>query len=118
MANQLDPNWLFSTTAQSAAALVAIVGGFLVSRVLGLNTERERLLRKYRELRSRAQILGFSYQRLHEERLAVSKEWFLEAHLGKIFDSRGQVSAAELLDDRIPIGSSEEEMTLFAEHLP
>jgi hypothetical protein len=34
-----DPNWLLSTIAQSTAALVAIVGGFLVSRLLALITE-------------------------------------------------------------------------------
>ena len=28
----VDPDWLLSSTAQSAAVLVAIVGGFLVSR--------------------------------------------------------------------------------------
>jgi hypothetical protein len=45
MAN-IDPNWLLSTTAQSAAALVAIVGGFLVSRVVGLQSTRDGLLRQ------------------------------------------------------------------------
>lgn len=38
-----DPNWLLSTTAQSSAALVAIVGGFLLSRVLALAAERNGL---------------------------------------------------------------------------
>jgi hypothetical protein len=38
-----DPNWLLSTTAQSAAALVAIVGSFLVSRVISLVGQRESL---------------------------------------------------------------------------
>jgi hypothetical protein len=38
-----DPNWLLSTTSQSAAAIVAIVGGFLVSRVIGLTAERNAL---------------------------------------------------------------------------
>jgi hypothetical protein len=35
-----DPNWLLSTTAQSGAALVAIVGGFLVSRLVTLRSDR------------------------------------------------------------------------------
>lgn len=116
-ANQVDPNWLLSTTAQSAVALVAIIGGFLVSRVLGLNSEREQLLRKCRELRNRAQVLGASYQEIHDERLAISQEWFLEAHLDKILDTRGAVSAEELLDHGIPIGSSDEEMAPFAARL-
>jgi hypothetical protein len=38
-----EPNWLLSTTTQSSAALVAIVGGFLLSRVLALAAERNGL---------------------------------------------------------------------------
>jgi hypothetical protein len=32
----VDPNWLLSTTAQSSAALVGIIGGLLVSERSGL----------------------------------------------------------------------------------
>lgn len=48
-----DPNWLYSTIAQSTAALVAIIGGFLVSRVVSLAGTREALQRRCRELESR-----------------------------------------------------------------
>lgn len=46
----VDPNWLLSTEAQSAAALVAIIGGFLVSRLVSLSSEREGLRRRRREV--------------------------------------------------------------------
>ena len=39
-ASHADPNWFLSTAAQSAAALVAIIGGFLVSRVITISSER------------------------------------------------------------------------------
>jgi hypothetical protein len=41
-----DPNWLLSSAAQSAAALVAIVGGFLAARVIAFNSERDAAIRR------------------------------------------------------------------------
>src|SRR5665213_3686378 len=48
-----DWNWLLSTTAQSAAALVAIVGGFLVTRLVTLSADREALRRRAHEIQVR-----------------------------------------------------------------
>lgn len=42
--------WLLSTTSQSSAALVAIIGGFLLSRVLSISSERASLVRQRRSL--------------------------------------------------------------------
>lgn len=38
-----DPNWLMSSTAQSAAAVVAIVAGFITTRILVVSSERRAL---------------------------------------------------------------------------
>ena len=38
-----DPNWLYSTIAQSSAAIVAIVGGFITASVLMLTAEKRNL---------------------------------------------------------------------------
>lgn len=43
-----DPNWLLSSTAQSAAALVAIVGGFLAGRLLALSADKSAAERRLR----------------------------------------------------------------------
>lgn len=45
-----DPQWLPSTIVQSSAALVAIVGGLLVARLVGLSAERATLQRRARDL--------------------------------------------------------------------
>src|SRR5712691_10985641 len=34
-----DPNWFYSTLAQSSAAIVGLAGGFMVSRVLAQRSE-------------------------------------------------------------------------------
>jgi hypothetical protein len=46
-----DSNWLLSTAVQSAAALVAIVGGLLVTRLITAGSERNNLKRREDELR-------------------------------------------------------------------
>ncbi len=38
-----DPNWLYSTIAQSSAAIVAIIGGFITASVLMLTAEKRNL---------------------------------------------------------------------------
>jgi hypothetical protein len=47
-----DPNWFYSTIAQSSAAIVAIVGGFVTSNILSLITEKKRLTDTLREKRN------------------------------------------------------------------
>jgi len=39
----IDPNWLYSTIAQSSAAIVAIIGGFITASVLTLSAEKRSL---------------------------------------------------------------------------
>jgi len=34
-----DPNWFYSTLAQSSAAIVGLAGGFMVTRVLAQRTD-------------------------------------------------------------------------------
>ena len=56
-----DPNWLLSTTAQSTAALVAIVGGFLLSRVLAFAAERNGLALREAQLREEVRLAEETY---------------------------------------------------------
>ena len=48
-----DVNWLLSAIAQSAAALIAIVGGLLVSRYVSLHAEQQGARRRADDLRRR-----------------------------------------------------------------
>src|SRR2546426_25481 len=45
-----DLNWFPSTSAQSAATLVAITGGYLISKLVQLGSERDRLVAARDEL--------------------------------------------------------------------
>lgn len=46
----MDLNGLISTIISSTAALVAIIGGFLVSRVISLSSEKNSIVRRLREI--------------------------------------------------------------------
>jgi len=46
----MDLNNLLSTTINSTSALVAIIGGFLVSRVISLSSEQNSIKRRLREI--------------------------------------------------------------------
>ena len=62
-----DPNWLYSSTAQSAAAIVAIVGGFITSRLLGLSAERSALQNELAAKQSKLKALQNQDHGLGEE---------------------------------------------------
>jgi hypothetical protein len=49
-----DVNWLLSSIAQGSAAMIAIVGGLLVSRYVGLHAEQEAVRRRVGDLNARA----------------------------------------------------------------
>ena len=48
-----DPNWLYSTIAQSSAAIVAIIGGFITASVLLLLAEKRSIANQLNEREAR-----------------------------------------------------------------
>ena len=116
----VDPDWLLSSTAQSAAVLVAIVGGFLVSRLVTLSAERSAILQRRQRLEGRRQIKQVEYDEVHADRLAISIKWFVDHHKDKLLEC-GDVEAGSLevesLLDFIPVGSSYQEMRPVAENM-
>ena len=73
-----DPNWLLATMAQSAAAMVAVIGGFLVSRIITLSVERQSLDRRSRELEEKTAEVEAALCRARERRQAMSWDWFVD----------------------------------------
>ncbi len=52
-----DPSWLYSTIAQSSAAIVAIVGGFITASVLYLSAEKRSLVKRLDEMKAKLSSL-------------------------------------------------------------
>lgn len=94
-----DPNWLLSTMAQSAAALVAIIGGFLLSRVVTLSSERQGLERRTRELDQRTRDLAGRLQHARQQRRKASWERFVNRaaeDCAEMYEKQGSVSPESL----------------------
>jgi hypothetical protein len=89
-----DANWLLSTTVQSAAAFVAIVGGLLVSRLVALTTERSGLRARHAE--------AMRLTRVAEERVTEAEQTLcdleayraIDAESDDIFAAHGVIDAA------------------------
>ena len=45
-----DPNWFYSALAQSAAAIVGLIGAFVTSRVMMMASERSRIEKRINEI--------------------------------------------------------------------
>ena len=96
-----DPEWLLATMAQSAAALVAIIGGFLVSRVLTLNSERRGLERRARELKQQTRDQAESRREARLRRATASWDRYVDlvaAECAARYETHGSVSPEWLVE--------------------
>ena len=115
-----DPNWLLATMAQSAAALVAIVGGFLVSRVVTLASEREGLEQRARDLERQRQDQAELLKGARQRRQATCWEQFVDLAAdgcAKRYKKPESVSPGWLVDQYRVHGASREEMLDLASRL-
>jgi hypothetical protein len=113
----IDPDWLLSSTVQSAAVLVAIVGGFLVSQLVGLSAQRGALIQRRHHRNEIRNIKQDQYSDIHSERLSVSIKSFVDYHKDSLLSARGEIETKALLEEFIPIGSSDQEMQPIAAKL-
>lgn len=116
-ATTVDPNWLLSTAAQSGAALVAIVGGFLVSRLVSISAERESFERRQRELVARRSLVRGDYAVAADDRFRVACQVFLHNNIDDIVAADGEVDANVLVESGTPRGATSVEMLPYAERL-
>lgn len=110
-----DPNWLYSSCAQSTAALVAIVGGLLVSRLVVLSSEARGLRQRRANLERELSIVEQQLEAVDAERLTGSIQEFADGWEEDL--ARNEVRSVEALLDWIPRGATREELAPFAEIL-
>lgn len=75
-----DPNWLLSTTAQSAAALVAIIGGFLLQKTIALKSEILTLNREKKMLTLKKGIICKQRENARLDLQLSNTKWFFSRH--------------------------------------
>lgn len=114
----IDEGSLLATLAQSSAAVVAIVGGFLVSRLVQLSSEREGLRRQLGRAQDELEHVAVAYDEAHEYRLANSQENFREWIVDDLIKADpATLDRDALLADNIPRGSSVEELASYLDDL-
>lgn len=94
---EADPNWLLSAVAQSTAALVAIVGGLIVSRLIGLSSERNALQRQLRQLQDRRRTLDDEAAKTRQWLVADDARHVEDEWAEALFKTDGAASDADLL---------------------
>lgn len=112
-----DPNWLLSTLAQSTAAVVAIVGGFLVSRLVQLSSEKEGLRRRGANAQDELMQVTKLFEAAHEYRLANSREAFFGWVVDDLVKRDEDFNTEALLEKNIPRGSSLDEMAEYLDEI-
>jgi hypothetical protein len=110
-----DPNWLLNTTATSSAALVAIVGGLLVSRVVALRSDRESLRRRSQELDAQVKALGGQLDEVGEQLLRRDAVDFIHEAAEELIGSKGDIGLEVLMRHHDPRDRSAGELRPFVE---
>lgn len=91
----MDLNILISTTVTSTAALIAIIGGFLVSRIITLSSEQSSIKRRLKEVQLSIQTKQSILKEVEENLLEEDRENFVtENYVELVFD---QLSVEDLL---------------------
>jgi hypothetical protein len=112
-----DPNWLLSTIVQSSAAFVAIVAGFIISRLLALSSERSGIQARIRDLELQVSIKTENIDSLEKSLLTWDAEDFLEDSdvVDKIIESKGQISLTDAMKLVTYLNRSEDELRPYWE---
>ncbi|TFJ93138.1 hypothetical protein [Lentibacillus salicampi] len=76
----MDLNILISSIIAATAALVAIIGGFLVSRVISLSSERSTIERRLREINNDISVKEEMYERSNAALLEEDANDFITEH--------------------------------------
>ena len=92
-----DPNWLYSTIAQSSAAIVAIVGGFITASVLMLTAEKRSLAQQQADKKTRLEALKSEKARLLDSHETIRVQNFFNTMRDVLTQEDGLPSLEELM---------------------
>lgn len=91
-----NANWLLSALAQTAGALVAIVGGFLVSRLVGLSSQRNGLLARVAALKKRLEAADHKESAARKELVGWEKDLLASSLLWDLVEAGGDSTKLNL----------------------
>lgn len=97
-----DPNWLLSSVTQSSAALVAILGGFLFSRLIGIKSDRRTGKLQYDSYSAQIALTEREKKKLEVQIELRVRKLFEEWNLENIIKYRENLDREEV---KYPIGT-------------
>ena len=95
-----DWNWFFSSFCQSAAALIGIIGAFVISKLLGLNEKVETLISNFNSLKIESDKAKYQFQNIDFKEFTKEKLLY-NSELKEIIEQdfwRKNYSAEEVLN--------------------
>lgn len=94
-----DPNWLFSALAQCSAALIAIAGGYIASRLLRIGQARNHLLSERNRTRDELENCRTELRELEPRLLDECGRELAKRSIANIAGSFGEVTSLDLIAD-------------------
>jgi len=110
-----DVNWFFSACAQTAGAIVAIVGGFLVTRLVSISSERTGLLQSLRAANRRLQVAQEKELKLKKKASLQEERRFRDAIMPDIVEKYGCCDFELLLEQHYGFNIKRDRMRQIAE---
>lgn len=111
--NSWDPSTLLAALSQASAVLVAIIGGFLVSRLVAISSEREGIRRLVEAAAGRINHVESDLKDARQTRLERAERYFYEEAVDKFLENPS-LDLDELIHDRVTRGTTEEELKPYA----
>jgi len=108
-----DPSTLLSALSQASAVLVAIIGGFLVSRLVAISSEREGIRRLVEAAAGRIGHIEADLKEAHRTRLDRAERYFYEVAVEKLLENPS-LDLDALIQERVARGTAEEELKPYA----
>lgn len=108
-----DPSTLLSALSQASAVLVAIIGGFLVSRLVAISSEREGIRRLVEAATGRIQHIESDLDQAHQTRLNRAKSYLYEEAVEKILEDPA-LDLDYLIQGRLLGGTAVDELKPYA----
>lgn len=112
--SSFDPNWLLSTTAQATAALVGIIGGFLISRLISIVAEKSQQIQSLAELRNRDRVKDAELMKFQKTVSDRTQRWFLEENIQSILEDEGNTNYTKMVDAFNKLGSERQDIAQYA----
>lgn len=108
-----DPSTLLAALSQASAVLVAIIGGFLVSRLVAISSEREGIRRLADAAAGRIEHVESELNDARDTRLDTAKRYFYEKAVEKFLENPS-LDLDALVHEHVTRGTEEEELKPYA----